>query len=247
MLSGLIVCVLVVTAGAMAVKKPALNAQTVFGFSPKAVGQEREPCEIPEYFTFDQADIITTVSEGSLLVEYVNFHGAYDQKLKRYSVESFIDFFNGTELHLKVISEYEKGKEYLIARFGDEVECEVYDIEGKKFPEEFNIPEDATFIAEQTVGDRDLETESWYFANEEGTKHSVKTVTAEECVPVSLFRRLFDPDTGEELEVLSGNLVNFSLGICDPEKYFKIPEECEQVTVSKVPSKNMRKMKRFHM
>ncbi|XP_022080395.1 uncharacterized protein LOC110973697 [Acanthaster planci] len=245
MLSSFIVCVLVVSAGAMAVKKPVLNAQTVFGISPREGEDERKPCATPKYFTFDQADFMTTLEEGRLTVEYVNFHGAYDEVLKRYSVETFLDFFNGTLLHLKVIAEYDEGKGYLVQRLGDEIECEVYDLEGKKFPEEFSFPEDATFLADSTLGDRDLTVESWYYVSEDGTKHNVKTVTKDECVPVSLFSRKFDPETGEELEVVNGQVINFKLGICDPESYFKIPEECKEVGVSKELSKNMKKMHRF--
>jgi len=247
MLSSLIVCVLVVTAGAMAVNKPAFDAQTVFGFSPKEVNEEPKPCEVPKYFTFDQADFFSTVEEGRLVVEYVNFHGANDYVLDRYSVETFIDFFNGTKIHLKVIADYEEGKEYFITIIGDAIECEVYDIEGKKYPTDFGIPEGATFIGEATVGDRDLETETWYYSNKDNNIHYAKTVTKDECIPVSQFRRTFDPETGEELETLNSNIFNFKLGICDPEKYFKIPEECEEVSVSKVPSKNMQKMRRLRL
>ncbi|XP_022080397.1 uncharacterized protein LOC110973698 isoform X2 [Acanthaster planci] len=190
---------------------------------------------------------MTTLEGGGLTVEYINFHGAYDEVLQRYSFETFLDFFNGTLLHLKVIAEYDEGKEYLLQRLGDEIECEVYDLEGKRFPEVYSFPEDAKFLRDSTIGDRDVAVESWYYVSDDGTLLNVKTVTKDECVPVSLFRRKFDPETGEELGVMNGQVHNFRLGICDPEGYFKIPEECKEVGVSKELSKNMQKMRRLSL
>ena len=54
MRSSLVVGMLVVTAGAMAVHKPALSGQTVVGVTPKGNNEEPKPCKSPKYYTLDE-------------------------------------------------------------------------------------------------------------------------------------------------------------------------------------------------
>ncbi|XP_038068785.1 uncharacterized protein LOC119738117 [Patiria miniata] len=245
MLSSFLVCTMVVMAGAVAVTKPAMpRAYDVFRSLPKRVGSTEDhehhvPCEPPPYFTFDEVDMLTSVEEGSLLLEYLNFEGAYDDISKKYAAKIFEDFFNGTEYSFKVIEDYKKGVRYEIYTGGDEVVCIAIEVEGKGFPEQYFIPYSAKYEGEAVIGDRDLVTDSW-LETSLGV-HTVKTVTHGDCVPVSIERRFFDPETDQQTEFLDNRLFNFELGICDRDKYFKVPEECQQGNALKEPTEEMQK------
>ncbi|XP_038069081.1 uncharacterized protein LOC119738308 [Patiria miniata] len=218
----LLVCTMVVIAGAMAAGMP--MSQEMVGIQSSHV-----PCDAPLYFTFDEVDVMSSVSEGSLLVEYVNFDGAYDAKAQQFSVRTTVDYFNGTLYTTQTIEDYKEEKAYMIYnKTGHELVCVVDDIAGKKFPYQYFIPATAKFVAEETIGDRDLVVDKWFEKDEAGNKHTIKTVTRGECIPVAIVQRRFDPATDKEIQWMESRIHNFHLGICDREKYFKIPAECQQ-------------------
>ncbi|XP_022080439.1 uncharacterized protein LOC110973721 [Acanthaster planci] len=233
MWSGLLVCMLVV--GAMA-----FQPSVPFGASQP--GERHEPCCAPRYFTFNQVTTTTSVQDGSLLVEYDNAEGAYDAKFERIAVKLVIDYFNGTEVYLRLIEDYIKGVSYYILEHAGEDICFVGRTEGR-FNEEC-LNDDAQFLSEATLGDYDLVLDNWYVVSEDKTEHSVKSVQHEGCVPVGLLTRTFDPDTGKELKVDDSRVLDFKLGICDPDKYFKPPASCDEGRAVDKPTPQMLKYRR---
>jgi len=235
MLSTLVVCLLVM--GATAFKPPMAGLKK--GAAP-SLKQEQEPCCAPNYFTYSATITQTSEdSESDLLLEMIHSEGAYDAITQEYSLRLFEEFSNKTERHLRIIENYKKEESYLIVKDGDEEYCFAGKTEGE-FTKEC-IPEDATYIGSATVGDRSLEVESWYFASEDQSTHTAQTVEKDECVPVSMFSREFDLDTGKEVYVVNADVYDFGLGICDREYYFKPPSSCDEDRVLTEPTKKMLK------
>jgi len=228
MWSGLLVCLLAVGATA---SKPGAPRQ-----------EEHEPCCAPRYFTFNQVTTTTSSVGHSLLVEYINAEGAYDAKFERVSVRVFLDYFNGTETHLRSIDDYLKGVSYLIIEHGEEEICFVGETEGR-FDEEC-LDEEDKFLGEATLGDYDLLLDNWYDVGDDPNVHTIKSVQHEGCVPVYLLSRTVDPESGEELSVDSSSLFNFKLGICNPDKYFKPPAACDEGRALSEPTPEMLKYRR---
>ncbi|XP_022080399.1 uncharacterized protein LOC110973699 [Acanthaster planci] len=240
--SSLACLLMVVIAGAQANVAQGLPFRGVYNpFSHHA--DEPQPCSIPRYFTYLQEDFVTTVEEGRLKVEEESWEGAYDTIAQKYSAKKEERFFNGTDDYSKIIFDEGKGVEYIIEKRGEETVCLVLDIEGQKFPDTYTFPKNAKFVGEATLGDRDLVVNVWYYPSEDNTKHTVKTYTREECVPIGLRHRKFDPQTGVEIELRESSLYDIKLGICDEEKYFKVPDECKEGRALKEPTLTMMKIR----
>ncbi|XP_038069568.1 mammalian ependymin-related protein 1-like [Patiria miniata] len=236
MLSGLLVCVLVV--GAVA-SKPGMPSGAARG--GLQVGQEEpERCCAPRYFTADHFLTSTTVKEGKLSVEIDEVNGAYDAVFERLALKVVVDYLNGTEVHLKFIGLYEEGVTYTILEHQGESVCFKGETQ-ERFHEDC-LTEDFKFIGKTTLGDFDMVVENWYRVSEDGTAHTVKSVQEEGCTPVGALTRMLDSVTGDEIAVLEARTFNFELGICDPEE-FKPPESCDEGRALKKPSPEMVK---FH-
>jgi len=239
MLSGLIVCVLL-SVGVAA--KPGVPFSAAHGAGVKKVSrEEHEPCCAPRYFTLKQESFVTSAEGGSLKVEHLSIDVGYDSVSQQVSLKVIEDFYNGTDRYFKLIEDYTEEVSYLIIRHGDDEACFVDKTEGR-FPEEC-LPEDAAFLGESTLGDYDLVLDNWYFAKDEGTKHIIKSVQHEGCVPVGLLVRTFDKETGKEISISDDRALDFSLGICDRDEYFKPPATCEEGRALAEPTQKMLTMR----
>ncbi|XP_022080438.1 uncharacterized protein LOC110973720 [Acanthaster planci] len=231
----LLICVLVV--GAMA-SKPGTPIGSTHGVGQQP-GEGPELCCVPRYLTFKQVTTMTSVKDGSLSVEYENIEGAYDARFERTSIRLLVDYFNNTEVHLKVINDYRQGVSYRIQQHQGKDVCFVNHLK-RKFPEDC-LTENDKFLGKTTLGDHDLVVNNWYYLNSDKTKHKIVSVQQEGCVPVRVLSRKFDFESGKEIKVEDSSIVDLQLGICDPDKYFKPPPSCDKGRALDKPTPQMLK------
>jgi len=240
MLSRLIVCALVMGATAF---KPPMPFGPKYGAPPQSK-EAPKPCCPPSYFTFSQTTTASSVGgDGELLIEMIHAEGAYDAISEQIGVTLFEDFFNKTQRHLRFIDDYKEEVSYLIIKDGEDEVCLVGKTEGK-FPEDC-LPSDAVYVGGARIGDYALDVDNFYFASEDSTEHTLRTVQQEGCVPVSFVTRKFDPSTGAEVSLTTAEAYDFSLGICDRDEYFSPPTVCEQERALSEPTSEMLKLLRW--
>ncbi|XP_038069582.1 uncharacterized protein LOC119738718 [Patiria miniata] len=193
-----------------------------------AVGEEPEKCCSDPYYTFIAEIVATELKEGALLTELIQQPGAYDSIDKKIGLKYNVHISNGTQEAFRLIADYNEGKAYVIYKEEEETKCDIYTF-SYGFP--YNcVPEDSKFAGSVTIGDRAIRANNWYHNDQSSPSedvHTVYTIEEEECVDVSSFQRTFDPETGDEISLVRSTYSDFSLGICHPDDWFKVPEECQ--------------------
>ncbi|XP_038069082.1 uncharacterized protein LOC119738309 [Patiria miniata] len=184
-------------------------------------------------YTYKAVSVVSSVKDGSLSTEFIHQRGAYDAVAKMIAVEEVLGFTNGTEDTVKLISDFNNGVEYRITSQKGTIECEKTDI-----PTRFlhNCLTDEKFINWVTIGDRALTAGNWYklWTNHPTEDvHVVYTFQHPECVDLGYISRGTDKATGAELWTDFHTRSDYSLGICDPDKWFKPPPECKAVKLLK--------------
>ncbi len=105
--------------------------------------------------------------------------------------------------------------------------------------------EDAKFVQEAWIGEKDLLVDTWYFSREldpDHEAHVATTVGHPSCVPVNQVSTYFNSTTGKLLGEIDSRTFDFDLGICDREHYFKVPEECQSGNALKTPTLEVQKL-----
>ncbi|XP_071797194.1 uncharacterized protein [Asterias amurensis] len=208
-----------------------------------AMAQKPTPCCLPQYFTLRNVDIINTAPNGELKVEYANTERAYDAISQQLSIFYDVEYFNGTEVLGRYIADFKEKVLYIIIKVGDDEHCFPYHID-QNFAEEC-IPDDAEFVRESWIGENDLLVDTWFASRKPSPESEVQTVLTvgrKECVPVSRVSTYINPSTGEVLRVEDTQTFNFKLGICDRERFFKVPDACRPGNALKAPTLAMQKI-----
>ncbi|XP_022080400.1 uncharacterized protein LOC110973700 [Acanthaster planci] len=228
MYAAVILCILVVAASASPEK---------FIFGNKLDQPAPEKCCAEPYYTFQADSVFNTLQEGSLLTELIRARGAYDSIDKKFGLKVDLHISNGTVELYQLINDFKEGLGYYIYTEEEETKCVEFPITSG-FP--YNcIPEGSTYVGSVTIGDRALRAANWYFNDKtDPTKdmHIVFSIKEEECIDLGYLARTFDPETGTEISVDRTGISDYNLGICDPDTYFKPPEECKSAKVKRVNS-----------
>ncbi|XP_072043934.1 uncharacterized protein [Amphiura filiformis] len=102
------------------------------------------------------------------------------------------------------------------------------------FPSYRCIPENATYVGKSYFGNKSLYFDTWLFYPMElqttGTA-SMSVDTDNGCIPIggSFAGKSTAGGITEDIISTSGSM-NFEHGIRDPDKYFKLPDYCQQAT-----------------
>ncbi|XP_072029938.1 development-specific protein LVN1.2-like [Amphiura filiformis] len=209
-----------------------------------AITQAAEPkkCCYPDQFTIFQGSTIASfIEEQKIPVAFYEAqYSAFDYTNNRFGAYGNRTFFTGQDVQsYKVITDMKKKLSWEI----DPIKKQCVQKPATDFLNSRCIPENATYVGKNYLGNKGVYFDIWVFNQAinqtdwqvTGTA-SMSVDTDNGCVPIggSFSGKVTAGGVTEDVVSTSGNM-NFELGIGDPDKYFKLPDYCQQAT--KEPSK----------
>jgi len=176
----------------------------------------------------------TELEGGTVVLEETDNEFAYDDVFNSLAFIFTEKFDNGTIRVGRNVLFFDRGVGYFIEDNQGEQTCVRLRIP-RRFPRKC-VPENAAFKGNVTYGDNALTGHVWEL-NEEMEQGLVGNFTyyvpADYCVPIVAsyviqdFR--FSPPRSE---VATTSFSDINLGICDRERFFHVPDDCPQDSVS---------------
>ncbi|XP_022092604.1 uncharacterized protein LOC110980326 [Acanthaster planci] len=186
--------------------------------------KEPRPCCWISQMT-GQAELQGTkkLEDGSVILEESELQWAYDAT---FQAEAFIFdeiLENSTVIKGRIVNFYDQGLSFYIIDNQGVERCAKIRIPAR-FPKKC-IPEHAEYYGNRTLGNDSLVAHEWKLNTVAGgdVVNVSFLIQDEYCVPISF------GVVSQEPRVRTIAYGDIELGICDREKFFRIPDECRQV------------------
>ncbi|XP_072043939.1 development-specific protein LVN1.2-like [Amphiura filiformis] len=198
------------------------------------IAQAAEPkkCCFPDQFTVLKGSTIGSFIEEtkSPLSLYETQDGAFDYTNNRIGAYVNRTFFTGQAFQsFRIVEDMTKKLLWYI----DPTTKQCTKSSIKDFPYKC-VPEDATYIGKAYFGNKALYMDSWMFNMTdylETTGLYNIAIDSNGCIPVgdSFHGKSTAGGITQDIVSTSGYM-NFEIGIHDPDRYFKLPDYCQQAT-----------------